>query len=394
MRLLMLASEFPPGPGGIGTHACQVATQLDRLGWEVGVLAPQEYVSDDEIREFTLSQPFGIHRLRSTRLPAATAIRRFGRLRSHCRRWQPDILIASGARSVWLAAALARFEPLPWVAIGHGTEFGVRSQWQQHVTRYAFEQATAIISVSDYTRRRALEMKIRPKLLQTIPNGADAGRFEVLAPQEVTRCREALGLRDANVLITVGNVTERKGQDIVIRALPQVLAQAPHTHYLIAGLPTRQQSMAELARDLGVADHVHFLGRVSSSEIVRYLNCADLFLMTSRHTKTGDFEGYGIAVVEAAFCGKPAVVSANCGLAEAIVDGVTGLCVPEADHAATAAAILRLTSDVALRTRMGAAARERALREQTWENRAREYDRLLRSLVANRNREVPRLCAS
>ena len=70
---------------------------------------------------------------------------------------------------------------------------------------------------------------------------------------------------------------------------------------------------------------MHFLGRLESESLVKYVNACDLFMMTSRHTSTGDFEGYGIAVVEAAFCGKPAVVSRNSGLAEAIVDGGPGL---------------------------------------------------------------------
>jgi phosphatidylinositol alpha-1,6-mannosyltransferase len=93
---------------------------------------------------------------------------------------------------------------------------------------------------------------------------------------------------------------------VVIRALPHILKVAPKTHYLMAGLPTLKHELTELARKLGVAEHVHFLGRVDADSLVKYLNCCDVFVMTSRLTKDGDCEGFGIAVVEAALCGKPA----------------------------------------------------------------------------------------
>jgi phosphatidylinositol alpha-1,6-mannosyltransferase len=160
-----------------------------------------------------------------------------------------------------------------------------------------------------------------------------------------------------------------------------VLKSAPAVHYLMAGLPALKEPLTSLARDLGVADRVHFLGRVDQETLVTAYNACDVYIMTSRHSKAGDFEGYGIAVVEAAFCGKPAVVSAGSGLEEAVSAGETGLVVPEDDHRATAAAITRLLSDVPLRRQLGRKARERALREQTWANRMVEYDRVLKAIV-------------
>jgi phosphatidylinositol alpha-1,6-mannosyltransferase len=155
-------------------------------------------------------------------------------------------------------------------------------------------------------------------------------------------------------------------------------------HYLMAGLPTKEPEFGALARELGVAERVHFLGRVDTARLVRLLNVCDLFVMTSRHDAQGDFEGYGIAVVEAALCGRPAVVTGNSGLAEAIEDGTTGLCVPENDVDATAAAIQDLLRDPVRRRAMGAAARARALSEQTWDRRVGEYDDVLRALVGAR----------
>jgi len=149
----------------------------------------------------------------------------------------------------------------------------------------------------------------------------------------------------------------------------------------MAGLPTLKYELTKLARELGVAEYVHFLGRVDADNLVRYLNCCDVFVMTSRFTKDGDCEGFGIAVVEAALCGKPAIVSANSGLAEAIIDGLTGIAVPEGDEVATANALFSLLKDAQLRHKMGKAALDLARREQSWRTRSGEYEKLLAGLL-------------
>jgi phosphatidylinositol alpha-1,6-mannosyltransferase len=142
-----------------------------------------------------------------------------------------------------------------------------------------------------------------------------------------------------------------------------------------------QARLEQLARQLGVEKNIHFLGRVDPSRLVTAYNACDLFAMTSRLSADGDAEGYGIAVIEAALCGRPAVVSGGSGLAEAVIDGETGLHVPENDPPAVAEAILCLLSNDAMRLQMGEQARERALREQTWQSRVALYDDLLRNIL-------------
>ena len=380
MRLLLLASEFPPGPGGIGTHAYEVARHLSQSDWLVTVITPQDHATDSEITDFNSRQPFTIARLRSIPFPPLKAIYRWLVISRWLRQWQPDRVMASGDRAVLMAAALSRY--LPWVAVGHGIEFGVTSSWQRRLIRWSFKQATAVVCVSEFTWHQMLASGVTPQAGQVIPNGADDSRFKIRPPGEVVAYRTKLGFGGANLLLTVGNVTDRKGQEVVIRALPMILEQAPNTHYLMAGLPTRRVELSKLAERLGVADRVHFLGRVGAADLVTLMNCCDVFVMTSRRTIDGDFEGYGIAVVEAALCGKPAVVSRGSGLEEAIVDGVTGFAVPENDEFATAQGILALLLDPNQRQRLGEAARRRAAGQQTWRQRVSDYETLLVGLPA------------
>ncbi len=381
MRLLFVTSEFPPGPGGIGTHAYQVSRNLARLGWEVAVVASQDYARADEITSFNQSQPFPIERLRPVSFAPLEAIYRWRVLSRWISEWHPDIVLASGARSTWLVALAARIMNFPWVAIGHGSEFKLPTAWEQRLVRWSFQRARAVVCVSQYTWRRMLEAKIKPRAGTVIPNGADGEQFRVLPLPESADCASPEPLPGRRLLITVGSVTERKGQDVVIRALPHVLKQVANAHYVIAGMPEKEAELSRLADELGIAEHVHFLGRVQPEELVRLLNRAEVFLMTSKHTPDGDFEGYGIAVIEAALCGKPAIVSNNSGLTEAIVEGETGFGVPENDEHATAEAILALLEDDGLRRRLGEAAQKRALAEGTWEHRAKEFDTLLRNLI-------------
>src|SRR5262249_4641204 len=146
------------------------------------------------------------------------------------------------------------------------------------------------------------------------------------------------------------------------------------------------ERILRIASECGVADRVHLLGRLEPAALCAALNAAEIFVLTSRRTASGDVEGYGIAAVEAAFCGKPAVVSRGSGLEEAIVDGETGLAVPPDDPGAIADAAVALMSDPARLLRMGERARARALGEQTWERRVERYasvlDRVLRAASA------------
>lgn len=381
MKLLVISTEFPPYPGGIGTNAYHLSLQLQQIGWEISVVTQQDYAEESEILHFIEQQPFVIQRLRPVRFAPREAFYRWRTTSRYIRKFKPDLLLATGQRAVWLTACLAKKHRLPWLAIGHGTEFGRKGFFERKLTKWAFQRADGVVCVSNFTWNQMQRAGINPRTGRVIPNGADDSQYTLIPSEQVKAFRETLGFGGAHLLVSVGNVTERKGQDIVIRALPLILAREPNVHYLIIGKPSKQKEFMNLAQQLNVANYTHFYGRVDGNTLVQYLNACDLFVMTSRHTQKGDFEGYGIAVLEAALCGKPAVVSGNSGLSEAVVDDLTGMIVSENDHSQTAEAILHLLSDDEKRNEMGKAARRRTIREGTWKHRAIEYDRFLRTCI-------------
>jgi len=389
----MISSEFPPGPGGIGNHAHNLALNLFRLGWEIAVVSPQAYASGKEIEEFNRAQPINVTRVPTGRggLREASCRTRIA-FRLACKQ-RPDVLLGTGRSGAWIASAIGAVRRIPAVAVAHGSEFGIREGIPGALNRWAFERANAVVAVSNFTREIVQKAGIRARRIEVIPNAANHLRFVLLHESECEAFREKMGFNGAPILLTVGRVSERKGQEVVIRALPHILRKVPQAHYLMIGLPSLKQELTMLAQNLGVGDRIHFLDRVAEQELVRWVNCCDVFLMTSRTISDGDCEGFGIAVIEAALCGKPAVVSGQSGLTEAIQAGTTGIAVPQGDEIATAEAVISLLVTPSRRQSMGEAARQRALEQQTWPSCSQRYDALLREIARKTTYRSVRLIA-
>lgn len=379
-ELLLLASEFPPGPGGIGHHAYQLARHLSRREWAVTVIAPQPYVSAAEREAFNRRQPFDIIPLPEREAGSGGSVRRMRVIFDAVRTRPSAVLVATGHRALLTAGVIGAATRRPWLAVGHGSEFLVRSRLYTLLTRRAIESAAVVVAVSEYTAG-LIRAAARPRQLVVIPNAADGERYRPGLDTAALRARWGVG--DGPVLLTVGQVSERKAQDVVIRALPRILTEHPDLTYVIAGLPTMRESFAALADELGVAGRVVFAGKVPDDDLPMAYNMADIFALVSRRTAAGDVEGFGIVVQEAALCGVPAIVSRDCGLTEAIREGETGVSVPPDDPEATAAAILTLLGDEPRRREMGQRARQAAL-AATWSERIDEYDLILRDLLAPR----------
>ncbi|MEY4056222.1 MAG: hypothetical protein RL519_1557, partial [Pseudomonadota bacterium] len=155
---------------------------------------------------------------------------------------------------------------------------------------------------------------------------------DLFRPYDRRMCRDQLGLpRDKPVLATVGALIPRKGQQFVIEAI----ARLPEAILLIAGKGEDEPALRTLAKQLGVAERVRFLGPVPHGELPILLNAADVFVLPSSS------EGLANAWVEALACGTPIVATAIPGAQELITAPDWGRLVPR-DSAAIAAAVTEL----------------------------------------------------
>jgi phosphatidylinositol alpha-1,6-mannosyltransferase len=240
-----------------------------------------------------------------------------------------------------------------------------RLRWLKAIT---FRNARGIFAVSHYTRELLISEGVSPDKISVIPNGVDPGRFRPLDSADRLRARHKLA--DRRVILTVARLDDYKGQDTVIRALPQIVKHVPHALYLVVGRGPEHDQLRRLAIRHGVSDYVIFAGYVPAGQLVAYYNVCDVFVMVSRQNHK-DVEGFGLVYLEANACGKPVIGGDSGGVRDAIVDGQTGLLVDPQDDDMVAACVIRLLLDPAEARRLGENGRRRAEGELDWAHVAR-----------------------
>ncbi|WP_223033970.1 glycosyltransferase family 4 protein [Hanstruepera marina] len=312
-NILIITSEFPPLPGGIGNHAYNLALQLQHSGYEVTLMADQRDPNPEVEVAFDDKLPFKVHRIAIKNKRIFMYVKRLQLARQLLK--HQDVVIVSGKFSLWLGGLVKSLYQIPWLAVIHGSEVNFAQPLLKNSINRALKRMDHIIAVSQYTKSLVAHLPLRA--VTVIPNGFNP-----------TDWKQAMGgnepLKGNPSLLTVGNVTERKGQLQVIKQLPAVLAQYPEAHYHCVGFPTEKNSVINAAKQLGVVDKLTFHGHVSHEALERFYKGTDCFVMLSTETQSGDVEGFGIAILEANYFGLPAIGTRGFGITDAIVDGETG----------------------------------------------------------------------
>jgi glycosyltransferase involved in cell wall biosynthesis len=186
----------------------------------------------------------------------------------------------------------------------------------------------------------------------TVPSGVPTDRLRAEAPSR-EEARRALGLDAAAFVVTgVGRLVPVKGFDLLVDALPALVAAVPETHVVLVGDGPERAALERRAGSYGLAARLHLLG--ARSDIARCLRATDVLAAPSRN------EGMGRALVEAMALGLPVVAAAVGGIPDVIVDGESGRLVPPDDVNALAAALADLGRDRACAHALGAAGVKRA----------------------------------
>lgn len=309
-KTLILTSEFPPQPGGIGNHAVNLAKGLQGNGYEVNLLCDYRSKNTEAENEYDKILPFKVKRIPRKDLVFLSYIARVKAAIALAK--NSELIVCSGKFSLWLGAFLSLFFNKNFVAIIHGSELKLPNIFLRRLTELSLKRFDKIVAVSNYTKSLIVHLKLDN--IVVIPNG-----FQLKPPRILQT-----NTKPVPVLITVGNVTKRKGQHNIINAMPLLLKKYPDLKYHIVGISTEKQKLEKLALNLKVEDSVVFFGKVSETEKLELLQEADVFIMLSETTKTGDAEGFGIAILEANALGVPAIGSFDCGIEDAINNGISG----------------------------------------------------------------------
>jgi phosphatidylinositol alpha-1,6-mannosyltransferase len=359
-QILIASSEFPPGPGGIGNHAYCLANQLHTAGYMVSVITP---ASD---RQKAVQQDTGLPYF-IVRLPIGRPMSKLRLVTSTIRDLSLKgqlVVIASGLVMLVICgwySFLFRRKNVRYILVAHGIDINPTSRLWRLLVRVGLKGFDVIVPVSSYTASRIVG--VPNEKLRVINNGFDPARFQQLASLR------PVAKKGSPNLITVGSVTYRKGQVNIVKALPTVAKAYPNVHYHMVGIAQEKDMVLRIAKDLGVDSHITFHGPLSDDALKEQLSACDIFVMLSKHDPSGDFEGFGIAVLEANFLGLPAIGSANSGLRDAISPGYSGFLIQPDDEGGLLHAIATILADY---DKYSIQAKEHAIKF-LWDKVARKY---------------------
>jgi phosphatidylinositol alpha-1,6-mannosyltransferase len=364
-RILIVTQDFPPVTGGIQSFIFELAAHFHKRGHTVRVLCPGAPGTPSPLPPEVEVTRVNIH---SSWLFLPLLFRLPGLLRRGgydvvlFAQWQsslPQLLVPRAAR---------RYLSL-CPAYGRELLTSVLIPFHRLLCRAAFRNVDVAVPIS--TPVEAMLRRIgRPRgRVALIHPGVDPMRFR---PGSSGGLRDRYGVGGAPLILAISRLVRRKGHDLLIRALSRVLESLPDARLLLGGRGPEEQALRALALELGVERAVIFAGRIADDEMVEHYRMADLFALPSRQGPR-DVEGFGIVCLEAGGCEVPSVATNTGGIADAVVDGETGLLVPQEDVPALADALLRLLRNPEEAKAMGRRARARILEGLTWEATGDKY---------------------
>jgi phosphatidylinositol alpha-1,6-mannosyltransferase len=370
-RTLLVTNDFPPRPGGIQQFVHNLAVR--QPAGELVVYASTWKGAD----RFDAAQPFEVVRDKTgVLLPTPAVARRAAALaREHgCDRvWfgaaAPLGLLAAGLRrdaGVERALALTHGHEIGWAALP-----GART-----LLRRIGRGNDVVTYLTEYQRVRLAPALSGLTSLERLAPGVDVDVFHPGVDGSVVRKRH--GLSDRPVIVCVSRLVPRKGQDMLIRALPEIRRRVPGAALLLVSGGPYRKKLAQLARDAGVESDVVFTGSVPWAELPEHYAAGDVYSMPCRTRAAGlDVEGLGIVYLEASATGLPVVGGDSGGAPDAVREGETGYVVGGRDVTALESRLIELLTDRAKARAMGAAGRTWVEAEWRWEKQAARLEALL-----------------
>lgn len=368
----MLSWEYPPHVvGGLAAHVQGVSRALVKRGHNVTVLTqdaatPREH-EDQGVRVVRVGpvpvRPPDfmsyVHQLNQLLLSRALELVQRGQ--------EFDVIHAHDWIVAFAGSGLKQALRRPLVATIHATEFGrnggLHNDIQRHISDiewWLVYEAWRVIVCSQAMHGELQHVFQAPNdKLRVIPNGIDISDMKVVRDQAYRR--QFAGDHE-ELAIFVGRLVFEKGVDTLLYALKHLLAVRPNVKAIVAGRGPIEVELQDLARGMGIADRVHFVGHVDAATRDRLYGISDVAVFPSR------YEPFGIVALEAMAAGIPVVVGDVGGLKEIVNSEEIGLLVQPGNPSALATAMLTLLDDRARAKRMVQKAYERVQKVFTWES--------------------------
>ena len=377
-RTLFVTNDFPPRVGGAQTYYWNMLQTLDPD--EVVVVAP----SHPDAAAFDAGHPYTVVRDRRPVLLPTPALERL------CARLigehDLDLLqlghpLPAGLLGPWLR----RTAHVPYVVFLGGAEVTVPGAVPglARLLRTVLIEAALLLTVSRYTADQAGRLTRGLARAEVLRPALDVDRFDAALALDQGAARAALGLAGRPLVVCVGRLVSRKGQDMLIDAMAGLTGPFPDARLALVGGGRLAGELRKRAAAAGIADRVLLPGEVTGDRLHLWLRAADVFAGPSRTRLRGlEIEGFGIVSAEAALSGLPVIVGRSGGAPEAVIDGESGFVVDAHGPVELRAALARLLAMSAEeRRRMGESGRRLALSRHSPEVAAARYHELLRRAV-------------
>ena len=391
-KFLFIASDYKPWPGGIAEFVDSLARGFMGLGDTITVLAVVKPEEKERIRFLEAYEPWVIpfpmapdrksgnwlcrkivsaleilrcispkwRRFLEREFLFESSVDSIKKLKRILSEEKPEAIIIGHLDVTLYPLALCLLEQkLPYVIIAHDSEIRQvpNNGRNDLVLRGMMLGGSSWIAANSRHTKSLMEVwRIPPDRVRVIypPISQDTIKeSDVLGPLAEVDGRFTL--------VTICRLVKGKGIDLAIRALKILDSRGIPYRYFIGGDGPERKSLETMVDVFGMSDKVHFMGSVAGQEKWRLMRMGDVFVTPSRVDPTIPWqEGFGIAFVEAAAFELPAVGSRSGGIPEAVLDGETGILVPEESYVDLADALTFLYQEPEIRKAMGKAARERA----------------------------------
>jgi phosphatidylinositol alpha-1,6-mannosyltransferase len=373
-RTLLVTNDYPPRVGGIQRTLEALVRRLppDR----VAVLCPNAEGGD----VFDRAAPYPVYRQPERFLWPLPEVRR--RLHQAVRSFGADVVLFGAVYPLALLGPSLAETGTPYLAAAHGFEYWLSIAPGTHaLVRRATARAARVPVMCSAFIARVVRTAVPANVpVSVMYPGADLEAFRPDLPyRDLT---DLHGVSDRPLIVCVSRLVARKGQDVLIRAMPRIRRDVPDASLLIVGDGPDRDRLVRLAADAPNRSVV-FAGQVSEGDLPRYYRAGDVFAMPCRSRLGGlEVEGWGNVFLEAAACARPVVVGDSGGARESLAPGETGLLVNGSDVAEVAGAVGSLLADPERADAMGRAGRERVVRAFGWSRAADQLAGWLREAVA------------
>jgi phosphatidylinositol alpha-1,6-mannosyltransferase len=381
MRHLFVTQDYGPDLGGMARRHVELCRRFgdgEETTMSVSTVAAPNAAAFDEHENYRIyRQPFPFDR--ANRFSNQM---RWARWLTSSQSPDYDVLHCGNIRPVGYAVRWTnRSLGVPYLVYVNGGDLlrerrkSARSALKLMSARSILGNASGIVATSKWVAQLASEVMDevgvqKPPRVAALDLGTDPVHFN--PSRDTGALRRRWGVGDAPLILTVARLVPHKGQDMGIRALATLSRDFPKLRYIMVGEGHDEDRLRSLARELGVAEKVGFVGPMRDDELPEAYATSTIYLGASRVDREINVEGFGISFLEAGASGIPSVAGDSGGVRSAVRDGETGIVVPPTDADAITEAIRSLLLNPERREQMGRAARHAVETHYNWDRVARD----------------------